>query len=186
MPKVELQILLSRRRRKCSTGSSPTARSGNGRSDQPRETRSLLSLIFAEKKQMPKFSAGQSGNPKGRPRGAKNTANGLRQRIAKELPTMIDTLIESARGGDMQSIRILLERALPPLRAEDSKVAFALPEGTLADQGEAIIRAAASGELSPTQANAMTAALGALARIVETTELEARIKALEAANAQSD
>ncbi len=99
---------------------------------------------------------------------------------------MIDTLIESARGGDMQSIRILLERALPPLRAEDSKVAFALPEGTLADQGEAIIRAAASGELSPTQANAMTAALGALARIVETTELEARIKALEAANAQSD
>jgi hypothetical protein len=133
---------------------------------------------------MTKFKTGQSGNPKGRPRGAKSKAASLRQRIVEEAPGIIDKLIESARGGDMQSIRLLLERALPPLRPEDGKILFDLPAGSLAEQGEAIIQAAARGQLSPAQANAMTTALNSLVRIIEVSELEARIRALEARNAQ--
>ncbi|OCS50803.1 MULTISPECIES: DUF5681 domain-containing protein [Ralstonia] len=131
------------------------------------------------------FQKGKSGNPKGRPRGTGKVA-ALREQIAEHVPSIVKGLIDAALAGDMQAARLLLDRALPPLRAEDGAVTINMPAGgSLSDQGDAIVKAAADGRITPAQANAMTTALSSLARIREVTELESRIEALEAANAQS-
>lgn len=134
---------------------------------------------------MARFQKGASGNPKGRPKRAGKVAE-LRAQIAEHVPALVQQLITAALGGDMQAARVLLDRALPPLKAEDGAVHIDMPAGgSLADQGDAIVKAAADGRITPAQANAMTTALSSLARIREVTELESRIEALEAANAQS-
>jgi len=124
------------------------------------------------------FRKGQSGNPKGRPRTGSKVA-ALREQIAEHVPGIVKRLIDAALAGDMQASRLLLDRVLPPLRAEDGAIKINLPDGSMADQGEAIIKAAAMGQITPAQASAMTAALTGLARIKELSELEERIAALE-------
>lgn len=126
-----------------------------------------------------KFKRGQSGNPKGRPRGRGEVA-AIREKLAANLQEIIDQLIDKAKGGDMQAIRLLLDRTVPTLRADDNAIEVDLPtDGTLSDQGEAIIRAAALGKITPAQASAMTNALAGVARIKEVSELEERIRKLE-------
>jgi len=50
---------------------------------------------------------------------------------------------------------------------------------TLADQGRAVMAAVAAGDIAPGQAAQLLGGLGALAKIIETDELAARIAALE-------
>ena len=59
-----------------------------------------------------------------------------------------------------------------------------LPAGaTLAGQAQAVIDAAAAGELVPSQAVQIVTALGGVAKIIEATELLKRIEALESLTA---
>lgn len=128
-----------------------------------------------------RWKKGQSGNPAGRRPGSGSVA-ALRASLAECLPTLLDNLGKAAVAGDMAATRILLDRVLPPLRAEESPVALDLSRATtLADKAEAVLSAAASGEVSPSQAAQMISALGTTARIIEAQELEKRIAALEAA-----
>jgi hypothetical protein len=77
---------------------------------------------FGKPPQRTRFCKGQSGNPKGRPRGAKNLAtlmekvlkepvviseNGKRRRITKR-EALIKQLVNKAIAGDPRSIKLLL------------------------------------------------------------------------------
>lgn len=126
------------------------------------------------------WKPGQSGNPNGRPPGSSETGR-LRAAISEHLPEIIQQLVEKARGGDTQAARLLLERVLPPVKPIESTVELDLPEGaTLTEQGEAIVRAVASGLLAPGQAGALLTGLGSVARLKEVDDLTARLEALEA------
>ncbi|AMP69846.1 hypothetical protein UW163_10335 [Ralstonia solanacearum] len=82
----------------------------------------------------------------------------------------------------MMAARMLIERAIPTLRAEESRVTLDLPDDApLSDRGAAILRAVADGRITPSQGAAMVQSLAGLARIIEISELENRIAALEAA-----
>ena len=60
------------------------------------------------------FQRGQSGNPAGRPRGAK----GKRLQLPSELTSdAITALAEAVAGGDVQAIRLVLDRTIPALKA---------------------------------------------------------------------
>ena len=124
---------------------------------------------------------GSSGNPAGRPAGSGHVAR-LRAELAQELPTIIQSLIEQAKAGDIQAIRIILDRVIPPLKAVDLPVSLELPAGGLSDQGRAIIASAACGEVSPADASQLVGAIGQLARIQEFDALVERVEKLEALN----
>ncbi|MCK6417296.1 MAG: hypothetical protein L6Q63_17510 [Giesbergeria sp.] len=79
----------------------------------------------------------------------------------------------------MQAARLLLERALPPIKAVEATQALSLPDGTLTEQGRAVLASVAAGELAPGQGAALLGAIGTLARVAEIDELTQRITALE-------
>ena len=125
------------------------------------------------------WKPGQSGNPAGRAPGSGEVAK-LRATIAEHVPALVAVLVERALGGDVGAARLLLERVIPPLKAAEEAAPLALPDGTLTEQGRAVLGAVAAGELAPGQGAALLAAIGTLARVVEVDELERRIAALEA------
>ena len=125
------------------------------------------------------WRAGQSGNPRGRRPGTGEVAK-LRAAIAEHVPTILARLVAAALQGDVSAARLLLERVCPPLKATEEAAPLALPDGTLTEQGRAVLGAVAAGELAPGQGAALLGAIGTLARVVEVDELEARLTALEA------
>ena len=80
----------------------------------------------------------------------------------------------------MSAARLLLERTIPPLKAAEEAAPLVLPDGTLTEQGRAVLGAVAAGELAPGRGAALLGAMGTLARVVEVDELERRVAALEA------
>ena len=130
------------------------------------------------------WKPGQSGNPKGRPAGTGEVGK-LRAAIAKRVPDLLDAMLAKALDGDVGAARLLLERAIAPLKAIEQTQALALPDGTLTEQGHAVLRSVADGVLAPSQGAALLGAIGTLARVTELDELESRIAALEARNGKS-
>ena len=130
------------------------------------------------------WKPGQSGNPKGRPAGTGEVGK-LRAAIAKRVPDLLDAMLAKALDGDVGAARLLLERAIAPLKAMEPTLALTLPDGTLTDQGRAVLRSVANGVLAPSQGAALLGAIGTLARVTEIDELETRIAALEVRNGKS-
>lgn len=130
---------------------------------------------------MPRFPKGTSGNPRGRPPGVANQRR-LRDAIAKDLPAIIDTLVEAARGGDVQAARTLLAKALPDLKATDQPVILPLATDSLADAAKSILQAVGEGQITPGEANALGAVLSHASKTIEVSELVERIERLEASS----
>jgi len=74
---------------------------------------------------------------------------------------------------------LLLERAIAPLKAMEPTQAITLPDGTLTEQGRAVLASVAAGELAPGQGAQLLTGIGTLARVAEIDELTARITKLE-------
>lgn len=135
----------------------------------------------AERGPSGRFVKGNRASP-GRPAGRGKVAE-LRDRLAQDLDQIIDVLRAQAMAGDPQAIRILLDRVLPSLRPVELPTALDMPDGNLAQQAHAVVRATAGGEIAPGQAVQIITALGGVAKIIESTELVARIEALESRDA---
>ena len=132
-----------------------------------------------EPKRPGRWKPGQSGNPAGRKPGSGDVGR-LRAAIAAKVPTIIEKLTEAALSGDVSAARLLLERVIAPLKAAEVSAPLALPEGTLTEQGRAVMAAVAAGGLAPGQGAALLGALGTVAKLIEADELDRRIAALEA------
>ena len=125
-----------------------------------------------------RWKPGQSGNPKGKPPGSGEVQK-LRAAIAEHVPALVAVLVQRAMDGDIGAARLLLERTIAPLKASEETARLALPDGTLTEQGRAVVAAVAAGELAPGQGAALLASLGTLAKLTQADELERRIAALE-------
>lgn len=128
---------------------------------------------------MARFKPGQSGNPAGKPRGAKHATTKLREAIAGDLHAIVAALIEKARDGDVGAASLLFSRTLPPLRPTIDTPDTPLPGVTLGERAEAITAAALAGQLTPDAAHVLMGIVEKQAKIIEASELEARIAALE-------
>lgn len=127
-----------------------------------------------------RFQKGQSGNPSGRPKGVVDRRQALRRLIEPHAKELIAKALQLARGGDVQALKLLIERAVPPLKAAGDPVTFDLPpDADLPAAARAVVQAASRGELAPGQARELLAALADLGRLVEIHDLERRIARLE-------
>jgi len=129
------------------------------------------------------WQPGQSGNPKGKTPGSGELQR-IRASIGEHVPAIIKQLVTAAKGGDIQAARLILERVLPPVKAIEQAQTINLPDGTLTDQGRAILRSVAAGELAPGQGAQLITAIGTLGKIAEVDEMAARITVLEGSHAK--
>jgi hypothetical protein len=127
-----------------------------------------------------KFKPGVSGNPNGRPKG-KTPATLLRKSIAEAMPDIINTLIVSAKAGDVAAAKVLLDRVCPALKPQAMPICLPV-NGSLAEQGGEIIKATMAGQIPPDIGSQLITALANQAKIVEIDELTKRIEALENQN----
>jgi hypothetical protein len=118
------------------------------------------------------------GNP-GRSKGALNKATMAALALLEgEAEAITRKAVELAKAGDMTAIKLVLDRLLPKGRA----VRLVLPMKSLADldaASEAIGAALAEGSLGLDEAVTLVGMVEARRRLIETTELERRIAALE-------
>jgi hypothetical protein len=126
------------------------------------------------------FKKGQSGNPKGRPKGIEDRRTRFRKHIESKADDLIEKVVEMALEGDVRAIKLCLERISPPMRPKDEPIEIRGLKGTLSEQGENIISAMGEGKLTPSEAASMLSALASQTRIVEADQLEKRLAALEA------
>lgn len=130
------------------------------------------------------FQPGQSGNPNGRPAGSRNAATlAIDALLDGEGEALTRKAIELAKTGDMQALKLCMDRIVPPRR--DRPVSFALPKiegpAQAATAMAAVLKAAADGELTPMEAGEIAKLLDVYVRTVETNDLAKRIDQLERA-----
>jgi hypothetical protein len=128
------------------------------------------------------FQKGQSGNPSGRPPGARNKATIMAETMLQgEVETMTRLAIERAMAGDMTALRMCLDRAAPP--SKHRTIAFELPPLTSAADAAsalaAITAAVAAGELTPSEAGELFKLVEGFARMVAVATFEQRLARLE-------
>ena len=124
-----------------------------------------------------KFKPGQTGNPNGRPKD-KTPATLLRKSIIADIPAIINTLIELAKGGDVQAIKLVLERVCPALKPQAVPISLPFVE-SLAGQGNEIIRATMSGQIPPDIGSQLITALSNQGKLIELQEMQERLQRIE-------
>ncbi len=125
-----------------------------------------------------RFTEGNAGRPRGARHKATQAALALLDGEAEALTRQAVTM---AMEGDTTALRLCLERIAPPRK--DAPVQFDLPPmETARDAAKAagaVLEAVALGELTPIEGAHIMGLVETYRRTLETTEIEARVAALE-------
>ena len=121
------------------------------------------------------------GNP-GRPKGARNrTTRAVEALLDWQSKALTQKAVDMALGGDTTALRLCLERIAPPRK--DVPISFELPvidnAQSASEAAQAVLSAVAQGEITPLEGTAVMGLIENYRRILETTDLECRLKALE-------
>jgi hypothetical protein len=132
---------------------------------------------------MGRFKSGESGNPKGKPKGTLHKATRAAQELLDgEGEAITRKAIEKALEGDSIALRLCLERIIPPRRDRPMSLQKLPKIRGVADIPkvmEAVLKAVAQGEITPGEGQAMATMLEAYRKGVELSDFEARLTALE-------
>ena len=125
-----------------------------------------------------RFGKGKSGNPGGRPRGARNAMSLLAESLLDgEAEAIMRTVIERAKQGDPAALRLCVERLLPVKR--ERVVTIDLPPiNCPADAKRAmasVIAAVARGDLSASEASQFSAMIETYLQACGATDLADRL-----------
>jgi Family of unknown function (DUF5681) len=136
----------------------------------------------AKKQRGRPFRKGASGNPAGKPPGARNrTTLAVQELLNGEAEKLTHRCIELALRGDSTALRIVFERLAPAPR--DRPLQLDLPPAESAREINLavakVIEAVAAGAITPGEGNSLATLLEVHRRGIETTDLEARIERLE-------
>lgn len=136
---------------------------------------------------MGRFKTGESGNPEGRPRGARNKRTALLKALqehyggeqqAEAEKQFWLKVMEYASGGDTSCLSLIAQRLQPPYKPQSPLLDIELPAEPVA-AAQKLIEAAATGEATVEQVKALLSGLSDLLRAKEFEEIEQRLSALE-------
>jgi hypothetical protein len=124
-----------------------------------------------------KFQPGRSGNPKGRPRGARSKSTQLVEKLiaghVQDVKDIIKVTVEQAKAGESWAVREILSRLWPVPRSRT--VAFDLREirnqHDVVDANNDILAAVAAGRLSADEASALADIIAAQSKALASAEL---------------
>ena len=129
-----------------------------------------------------RFKPGQSGNPAGRPKGARHASTlAIEALLDGEGEAITRKAIEAAKAGDMVAIRLVLDRICPPRKTRPIHIELPSVQDAsgVAEAQQEVLRAACAGELLLDEAQALSGLLEGRRQALETQELEARLSELE-------
>ena len=128
------------------------------------------------------FKPGQSGNPSGRPKGARNQSTMAAEALLDgEAETITRRCIDLALQGDSTALRLCLSRILPVKRDRTIELdlpALEDPQDSLRAIGT-VLKAVGSGTITPNEGQAVASLLDTHRRTFEVEELERRLEVLE-------
>jgi hypothetical protein len=133
-------------------------------------------------KQSPRWPKGRSGNPKGRPRGARNRATMAAEVLLDgQAEALTQVCIDRALRGDMVALRLCLERLVAPRKDRPVRVqlpSLHTPTDILVAM-RAVIEAVRCGDLTPDEGERVTRVIEQARKAMEVVELDARLRAVE-------
>ncbi len=128
-----------------------------------------------------RFQKGQSGNPKGKPKGTRNRATIVALNLLEgEAEALVGKVVQLALAGDLTCLRICLERLVPPKK--DAPIEIDLPDiSAIADIPKlfAVLTEKLREGITPSEARTVMDLAEGVRKSLEVTELEQRISALE-------
>jgi len=134
------------------------------------------------------FAPGVSGNPSGRRQGRRShVALALDQLAAKDAHEVLRTALDMAKAGDVQAIRLILDRAWPAPKGRPISGVTLPPIRSVTDVVTAmtvIAEAVSAGQVSSEEAKDLSTMLEGFRKVFDLVEIEQRLKALERAQAR--
>jgi hypothetical protein len=130
-----------------------------------------------------RFKKGHSGNPTGKPLGARHkTTLAVQALLDGEAEGLARKAVEMALAGDTTALKLCLERIAPAYKPSAKAVMLDMPPpNNLTDTARAFVTAAANGELPPDIAAQLVSAVASVARVEEMETLKLRLETLERA-----
>lgn len=128
------------------------------------------------------WKPGQSGNPAGKPRGARHKITvAIQSLLEGQAEAITQKAIDAAMEGDTTALRLCLERILPA--SKEIPVRIDLPSmesiSDLPKVTAALIAAVSSGEILPGEAEKLGKLIDNHRAALEIADLDVRLKALE-------
>lgn len=129
-----------------------------------------------------KFKKGQSGNPQGKPKGARNKSTLAAEALLEgSLDKICKRVEEEALNGNMQAAKMILDRFIPVRK--DRVIKIDLPmistyEDVLLAIGY-VVTAVGNGTISPSEGESLSRTIDLYSKALETNQLEQRLNELE-------
>lgn len=128
------------------------------------------------------WKKGESGNPKGRPKGSRNQATLLALAAMEgELDAIVRVMIDAAKKGDMAAARLVVDKLVPATK--ERPISIGLPSiNEIKDCATAqakVLEAVSCGDLLPGEGEAMSALVENHRRSMESADLAQRLAAVE-------
>jgi Family of unknown function (DUF5681) len=129
-----------------------------------------------------RFKKGKSGNPKGKPKGARHKVSMLAELLFEtDVEGVCRQVVNQAKEGNMQAAKIILDRLLPPKK--DRPIHFKLPmiyNATDAVTASRLIcHAVGNGELTPLEGESLSKMVENHVKNIELFDFGLRLEAIE-------